>query len=69
VALAIAQGAHPKAIPARLGQSSVQVTLDRDGHLFPELDAAIADGLEGAFQASLRLIPEGRRRSPANPRP
>jgi hypothetical protein len=59
VALAIAQGAHPKAIQARLGHSSVQVTLDRYGHLFPELDAAIADGLEGTFRASLRLIPGG----------
>jgi len=52
VALAIAQGAHPKAIQARLGHSSVQVTLDRYGHLFPELDFAIADGLEGTFEAS-----------------
>ena len=59
VALAIAQGAHPKAIQARLGHSSVQVTLDRYGHLFPELDAAIADGLEGAFRASLTLLPGG----------
>ena len=44
VALAIAQGAHPKAIQARMGHSSVQVTLDRYGHLFPELDEAIAGG-------------------------
>ena len=67
VALAISQGAHPKAIQARLGHSSVQVTLDRYGHLFPELDAAIADGLEGAFQASLRLIPGGADEAPRTP--
>ncbi len=67
VALAIAQGAHPKAIQARLGHSSVQVTLDRYGHLFPELDAAIADGLEGTFQASLRLLPGGADTTSQNP--
>jgi integrase len=42
VALAIAEGAHPKAIQARMGHSSINVTLDRYGHLFPELDQAIA---------------------------
>jgi len=42
VALAIADGAHPKAIQARMGHSSINVTLDRYGHLFPELDEAIA---------------------------
>lgn len=60
VALAIAQGAHPKAIQARMGHSSVQVTLDRYGHLFPELDADIADGLDKTFRASLTLLPGGR---------
>lgn len=42
VALAIAEGAHPKAIQTRMGHSSVNVTLDRYGHLFPELDEALA---------------------------
>ena len=60
VALAIAQGAHPTGIQARLGHSSVHVTLDRYGHLFPELDAAIADGLEGAF----REVPRRPRKTP-----
>jgi len=64
VALAIAQGAHPKAIQARMGHSSVQVTLDRYGHLFPELDADIADGLDKAFRASLILLPGGRSDAP-----
>jgi integrase len=44
VALAIAEGAHPKAIQTRMGHSSISVTLDRYGHLFPELDEAIAVG-------------------------
>ena len=56
VALAIAQGAHPKAIQARMGHSSIQVTLDRYGHLFPELDEQIAVGLDAAF----RLAAEDR---------
>ncbi|MDE0804227.1 MAG: tyrosine-type recombinase/integrase [Acidimicrobiales bacterium] len=43
VALAIAGGAHPKAIQTRMGHSSITVTLDRYGHLFPELDQAIAE--------------------------
>jgi len=42
VALAIAEGAHPKAIQTRMGHSSINVTLDRYGHLFPELDESIA---------------------------
>ena len=42
VALAIAAGAHPKAIQTRMGHSSIRVTLDRYGHLLPELDQAIA---------------------------
>jgi len=46
VALAIAAGAHPKAIQARMGHSSITVTLDRYGHLFPELDEAIADAFD-----------------------
>jgi len=54
VAFAIAQGAHPKAIQARMGHSSINVTLDRYGHLFPELDEAIADAF-GRELAAARL--------------
>ena len=50
VALAIAQGAHPKALQERMGHSSVQVTLDRYGHLFPGLDERIADGLDALYR-------------------
>ncbi len=42
MALAIAEAAHPKAIQTRMGHSSISLTLDRYGHLFPELDEAIA---------------------------
>ena len=58
VALAIAEGAHPKAIQARMGHSSINVTLDRYGHLFPELDEAIAV----AFGERLAAARAGRER-------
>jgi len=46
VALAVAAGAHPKSIQARLGHSSVAMTLDRYGHLMEGLDTEIASQLE-----------------------
>ena len=52
-ALLIAQGAHPKAIMERLGHSSIEVTLDRYGHLFPSLDETLADCLDDTYRASL----------------
>ena len=50
VALAIAQGAHPKAIQRRMGHSTINMTLDRYGHLFPELDEKIASDLGAVMQ-------------------
>jgi integrase len=47
-ALLIAQGAHPKAIQVHLGHSSVQVTMDRYGHLFPDALEHLADRLDAA---------------------
>jgi integrase len=46
VALAIAAGAHPKAIQMRTGHASITITLDRYGHLFPEIDGDVADGMD-----------------------
>ncbi len=51
VALAIAEGSHPKAIQARMGHSSINVTLDRYGHLFPELDESIASAFDARLAA------------------
>lgn len=53
VALAIGQGAHPKAIQARMGHASVGITLDRYGHLFEGLDERIADGLDATWRETL----------------
>jgi len=52
--LLIAQGAHPKAIQAHLGHSSIQVTMDRYGHLFPDALEHLADRLDAAH-AQLRM--------------
>lgn len=46
VALLIEQGAHPKLIQARMGHSSITMTMDTYGHLFPTTDAEMAAGLE-----------------------
>lgn len=53
VAFAIAQGAHPKAIQERMGHSSITMTMDRYGHLFPALDERIADGLDELYAGAL----------------
>lgn len=51
--LAIAQGAHPLTVKERLGHSSITVTMDRYGHLFPAQDAALAEALDKVLRASL----------------
>lgn len=50
-ALSIASGAHPKLISARLGHSTIGITLDRYGHLFPSVEEALAKALDAAFTA------------------
>jgi integrase len=56
VALAIASGAHPKEIQARVGHSSITVTLDRYGHLFPSLDERLAERLDAVAGAAAERI-------------
>jgi integrase len=50
-ALLVAQGAHPKAIQAHLGHSSIQVTLDLYGHIFPDEMDRLAERLDAAYAA------------------
>jgi integrase len=50
-ALSIAAGAHPKLIASRLGHSTIQITLDRYGHLFPSVEESLAEALDAAFAA------------------
>jgi integrase len=51
--LLIAQGAHPKAIQAHLGHSSISVTMDRYGHLFPSDMEALAADLDAVRSRAL----------------
>jgi hypothetical protein len=46
----VAQGAHPLAIKQRLGHSSITVTMDTYGRLFPRLEEAIGEGLDRVFR-------------------
>ncbi|MEN6521330.1 MAG: site-specific integrase [Armatimonadota bacterium] len=49
VALLIAQGEHVKVISERLGHSSISITMDRYGHLFPTLNQSVADKFDEAL--------------------
>lgn len=53
-ALCIELGAHPKAIQERLGHSSITVTLDRYGHLFPKLDETLTERLDELHRTRTR---------------
>ena len=48
----VAAGVHPKAVQARMGHASISVTLDRYGHLFPQIDAEVADALDRLWGGS-----------------
>lgn len=52
VSLLIQLGAHPKAIQERLGHSSITVTMDVYGHLFPSLAEALTERLDDVFRAA-----------------
>jgi integrase len=49
VALLISQGEHVKVISERLGHSSISITMDRYGHLFPALNRSAADHFDDAL--------------------
>jgi integrase len=48
--LLISQGAHPKEIADHLGHSTVRLSLDRYGHLFPQLTERLRQGLDAAYR-------------------
>lgn len=62
-ALCIALGAHPKAIQERLGHSSITVTLDRYGHLFPKLDETLTKQLDDLYQDAVLRYAHPRRQA------
>ena len=45
-ALMVAAGAHPKYLQAQMGHSSIRVTLDLYGHLFPDANRGVLDALD-----------------------
>jgi len=51
-ALLIANGRHMEEVKDHLGHSSIRVTSDRYGHLFPSARKALAESLEATFQAA-----------------
>src|SRR5207253_6624704 len=58
--LLIAQGEHPKYISEQLGHASVQITLDRFGHLMPQSYGHAGDRLEETlFGGSLPAFASG----------
>ena len=69
VALLIADGTYPKTIQARLGHSSIRVTLDTYGHLFDGMDEAAAPALDASARGGWCGVgPRGQRRD-CRPRP
>ena len=52
-ALMIAEGAHLLAVKERLGHSTIQVTADRYGHLFPSLEEALTNRLGATYRAAI----------------
>src|SRR5262249_46843069 len=45
-ALMVAAGAHPKLLQAQLGHTSINVTLNTYGHLYPDAFADVGDALD-----------------------
>ncbi|MHB1444926.1 MAG: tyrosine-type recombinase/integrase [Acidimicrobiales bacterium] len=72
--LLIAQGANPKTVMERLGHSTIQMTLNVYGHLFPLLEASITEALDAQIveaevarrRAALRPVTGGTSRARAN---
>jgi integrase len=52
-ALMIAAGAHPKYLQAQMGHSSIRVTLDLYGHLFPDANRGVLDALDALTAPSM----------------
>jgi integrase len=53
-ALMIAEGANLLSVKQRLGHSTIQVTADRYGHLFPALEQDLTNRLDAAYGRARR---------------
>jgi integrase len=56
-AILIANGRHMEEVKDHLGHSSIRVTSDRYGHLFPKARQALAEGLEVTFRQAAPVSP------------
>jgi integrase len=52
-ALMVAAGAHPKLLQAQLGHTSINVTLNTYGHLFPDAFADVGDALDRLVRSAV----------------
>ena len=55
-ALMVAAGAHPKLLQAQLGHTSINVTLNTYGHLFPDAFVDIGDALDGLVRSAVARV-------------
>jgi integrase len=55
----ISRGVHPKAIQHHLGHASIDITMDRYGHLLPEQFSNLAAELDAAHGHATSSIVEG----------
>ena len=55
-ALMISQGAHLLSVKERLGHSSINVTYDRYGHLYPSFEEALTDRLDALYGQSTESV-------------
>jgi integrase len=53
--LLIAQGTHPKIIQEHLGHSSIAITMDRYGHLYPSARTQVAAALDDVYLRRLEF--------------
>jgi hypothetical protein len=57
-ALMVAAGAHPKLLQAQLGHTSINVTLNTYGHLFPDAFADVGQSLDHLVEGARRQAHE-----------
>jgi len=55
--LLVANGQHLEEVKDYLGHSSIRVTSDRYGHLFPKARAKLADALESTYREAQAAAP------------
>ncbi len=63
-ALMVAAGAHPKYLQAQMGHSSIRVTLDLYGHLFPDANRGVLDALDAITAPSTPHRKSGPKNTP-----